>query len=283
MKFFACFLLVLLTLSQSVCIAQDLEIVTEPKIAWQGKILKVQIVPPEGISKAEATFLGQKFPCYKRGDDFCGIVGVPIDQKPGYYNLSLIVTRKDGSTEKITKRMKVWATKFPFSRMWLRPAKKKLMIRELINKEWAEIEKGLVVEDPVQRWIGKFLWPIKGKVSQGFGYRQIINGKRGNSHRGVDIAIPNGTKVKAPNRGKVVFVKRLKAFGGTLVIDHGQGVHTLYFHLSKILVKVGDEVEKGDVIALTGDSGISSGPHLHWGMSVHNLRVDPIQWIKYEI
>ncbi len=275
--------MVIFTLSQSVCIAQDFEIVTEPDIAWQGKTLKVQIVSPEGISKVEAAFLDQKFPCYKRGDDFCGIVGVPVDQKPGYYNLGIIVTRDGGSTEKITRRMKVWATKFPFSRFWLRPAKKKLMKRELINKEWALIEKTLVTEDPMQRWAGKFIWPIKGRVSQGFGHRQIINGKRGGSHRGVDIAVPNGTEVKAPNKGRIVFVKRLKVFGGTMVIDHGQGIHTLYYHLSKIFVKVGDEVEKGEVIALTGDSGVSSGPHLHWGMSVHNLRVDPVQWIKHEI
>jgi murein DD-endopeptidase MepM/ murein hydrolase activator NlpD len=99
----------------------------------------------------------------------------------------------------------------------------------------------------------------------------------------VDIAAAVGTKVKAPNAGKVVFGEKLKAFGGTMVLDHGQGVHTLYFHLSKLLAEVGAKVEKGTVIALSGNTGVSSGAHLHWGMSVHNLRVDPIQWTKYEI
>ena len=92
--------------------------------------------------------------------------------------------------------------------------------------------------------------------------------------------MPIGTKVKAANNGKVVFAQKLSAFGGTIVIDHGQGVHTLYFHLSKFLAVVGQEVSKGTVIALSGNSGISSGPHLHWGMSVHDLRVNPLQWTK---
>jgi murein DD-endopeptidase MepM/ murein hydrolase activator NlpD len=77
----------------------------------------------------------------------------------------------------------------------------------------------------------------------------------------------------------VVFADDLKAFGGTVVIDHGQGVNTLYFHLSKIGVTVGQSIKKGEAIGLTGNTGISSGPHLHWGLSVHNVRVDPNQWV----
>ncbi len=262
---------------------QDIKLDIYPKIAWQGKILTVKIASAEGISWIKGRFLNQDFVCYRTEKGFRGIVGVPLDQKPGYYNLSLLVHDKDGTLKRIDRKMKVWSTRFPFSRFWLKPAKKKLMVRELINKEWAQIEKSLVVENQKQRWKGKFVYPLKGRISQGFGHRQIINGKRGGSHRGVDFGVPNGTNVRAPNRGKVIFVKRLKAFGGTMVIDHGQGIHTLYFHLSKCLAKVGEDVEKGEVIALTGNSGISSAPHLHWGMSVHNLRVDPLQWVKYEI
>ena len=68
-----------------------------------------------------------------------------------------------------------------------------------------------------------------------------------------------------------------------MVVDHGQGIHTLYFHLSRFVAEVGQNVSKGAVIAFSGNSGVSSGPHLHWGMSVQNLRVDPMQWVKYEM
>jgi murein DD-endopeptidase MepM/ murein hydrolase activator NlpD len=113
-----------------------------------------------------------------------------------------------------------------------------------------------------------------------FGTQEYVNRKKRGQHRGFDIAVPIGTKVKAANNGKVVFAQKLAAFGGTVVLDHGQGVHTLYFHLSRFLVDVGQAVGKGEGIALSGNSGISSGPHLHWGMSVHNLRVDPNQWTR---
>jgi murein DD-endopeptidase MepM/ murein hydrolase activator NlpD len=171
-------------------------------------------------------------------------------------------------------------TKFPFVSFWLKPAKKKLFTGDLIAREWARIEKTLLVEFERQRWRGLFTLPAKGPTSMVFGTIERVNGRRTGQHRGLDIAVPMGTKIKAPNHGRVVFAEHLKAFGGTIVLDHGQGVHTLYFHLSKFLAKVGQEVSKGDIIALSGNSGISSGPHLHWGMSVHNLRVDPGQWTR---
>jgi len=260
----------------------ELKIMTNPKVAWQGKVLVVK-VPAKGMSKVDALFLSKKYKFFKKGDFFKGIVGVPINQKPGHYKLKLFVARQDGSKEQVIKKMKVWETKFPFTKFWLKPARNKLRARKIVNNEWAEIEKTLLVENPKQRWKGKFTWPVKGPVSQGFGHRQIINNKRSGNHRGVDIAIVTGTKINAPNDGKVVFAKKMKAFGGTIVLDHGHGIHTLYFHLSKFMAKVGQNVSKGDLIALSGNSGISSGAHLHWGMSVHNLRVDPMQWVKHEL
>ncbi|MEA3493532.1 MAG: M23 family metallopeptidase [Candidatus Margulisiibacteriota bacterium] len=273
-------LVLLNLLISSVC---GLGIVTSPKIAWQGKVLKVKLISAEGISSVKGSFLGRKFPCYRKGDDYRGIIGVPINQKPGYYDLRLIVTKDDGSIVTLEEKMKLWPTRFPFSKFWLKPSRNKLRSPKIVNNEWGRIEKVLIAKDPKQRWEGKFIKPLDSIVTQGFGHRQIINGRRAGSHRGVDYRAKIGTPIKSPNNGEVVFVDKLKAFGGTLVIDHGQGIHTLYFHLSKIVPEVGDEVKKGEIIALSGNSGVSSGPHLHWGMSVHNLRVDPDQWVKYDI
>lgn len=261
----------------------SLQVTTDPPIAWQGKVLQVRVSSAEDISSIKGSFLGKKFPCYRSGDDYRGIIGVPINQKPGYYNLKLIVTKGDGSIVTLEKKMKLWSTKFPFSKFWLKPARNKLRARKIIDNEWGRVEKVLIVKDPEQRWNGKFIKPLTSEVTQGFGHRQIINGRRSGNHRGIDYRAKIGTKIRAPNNGKVVFIEKLRAFGGTLVLDHGQGIQTLYFHLSKIMYEVGDEVKKGEIIALSGDSGVSSGPHLHWGMSVHNLRVDPEQWVKYEL
>ena len=259
------------------------QIITQPEVAWQGKVLRVKLMAAEGVKEVSGRFVNRKFPCYKKGDDYVGIIGVPINQKVGHYNLELIVTYNDGQSESITKKMKLWETKFPFSRYWLRPARNKLRARQTINNEWARVEKVLIIKGSEKQWSGKFIKPIDSFITQGFGHRQIINGKRSGNHRGMDLRAKIGTKVLAPNKGKIVFADTLKAFGGTLVLDHGQGIHTLYFHLSKFKVTLGQTVKKGEIIALSGNSGISSGPHLHWGMSVHNLRVDPLQWTKYEL
>ena len=264
-------------------VSAELNLSVYPEVAWQGKTLKVRLSGAENITQANGSFLGQKFQLFQSGEDYIGVVGVPINQKAGRYDLALTLTQANGSQQKLSRQMKVWDTKFPFTKFWLKPSRNKLRSRDLVNKEWAEIDKILRVEDPEQLWLGKFALPVEGRISQGFGHKQIINGKGAGNHRGVDLAVLSGTKVVAPNQGKVVFAKRLKAFGGTMVLDHGRGIHTLYFHLSKMLVPVGTLVSKGEPIALSGNSGISSGAHLHWGMSVHNLRVDPIQWTKYEI
>jgi murein DD-endopeptidase MepM/ murein hydrolase activator NlpD len=266
-----------------VAFAQQINMVVQPDIAWSGKVTQINVCSLEGAAKIEALFLGEKFECYKNGSGFKGIVGVPINQQPGFYDLKLIVTQNNGEKFEEIKKLKIWPTKFPFTKFWLKPARNKLRARNIVDEEWAQIEKVLVVEAPQQLWSGKFSLPCEGPISQGFGHREIINGKRAGNHRGVDIAVVSGTEVRAPNQGKVVFAEMLKAFGGTIVIDHGQGVHTLYFHLSKFIAEVGQNVSKGDPIALSGNSGISSGAHLHWGMSVHNLRVDPMQWVKNEI
>ncbi|MFH1361031.1 MAG: M23 family metallopeptidase [bacterium] len=253
-----------------------------PEIAWQGKVLEIK-VPLAGIKDIRAEFLGQKFKLYPDGDVFVGIVGVPTNQKVGHYDLRLIITQTDGKIVEQTKNIKVWQTKFLATRYTLKPSRDKLRSPKIINNEWGKIEKVLVKKGSKRLWQGKFAYPCQARISQGFGHLQIINGKRSGTHRGLDLAVPIGTKVFAPNSGKVVFADKLKAFGGTMVLDHGHGIHTLYFHLSKFAAEVGAMVTKGTVIAYSGNSGVSSGAHLHWGMSVQNLRVDPEQWVKYEL
>ena len=122
-----------------------------------------------------------------------------------------------------------------------------------------------------------FYRPIKGgRITSVFGSQRILNGIPKNKHNGLDIAVPRGTPVHAMADGIV----RLAADhfyypGNYILLDHGQGLNSQYFHLSKMLVKVGDRVKKGQVIGKVGTTGRSTGPHLHWGVQWYLRRVDP--------
>ncbi|NRA61970.1 MAG: M23 family metallopeptidase [Psychrobium sp.] len=122
----------------------------------------------------------------------------------------------------------------------------------------------------------QFIWPAKGIISGVYGSQRYYNGKPGRPHYGVDMAGPRGTDVVAPADGIVrLFVPDMFYSGGTLIIDHGMGVSSTFLHLSSGLVKAGDVVKKGQLIAKTGTTGRSTGPHLDWRMNWLNQRIDP--------
>ena len=122
----------------------------------------------------------------------------------------------------------------------------------------------------------KFIWPTKGIISGVFGSQRILNGKPKRPHYGVDIAAKTGTPVLAPIKSIVRMSKKnLYYTGGTIMLDHGHGVTSVYSHLSKINVTAGDKVEKGQVIGEVGSTGRSTGPHLDWRVNWFYQRLDP--------
>jgi murein DD-endopeptidase MepM/ murein hydrolase activator NlpD len=279
MKRLAFYIVVLTALSSSHCFAFP-RVLIDSANAKPGKCFTVRLISSEGIVTASAEFLHKKIKFFKQGDDYRAIIGVPLAQKPGPYSLAVKLTDERGKTKELVKSVKVLPYKFPHASFWLKPEKRKLMATPAVVDEWAVIDKPLRIEREEQAWKRNFILPVKGQISMYFGTIEKVNGKSQGQHRGCDIAVPIGTKVSAANDGTVVFAQKMTVYGGTMVIDHGQGVHTIYLHLSKFLAKVGQEVSKGEVIALSGTTGYSSGPHLHWAMSVHDLRVDPLQWTK---
>jgi murein DD-endopeptidase MepM/ murein hydrolase activator NlpD len=118
-------------------------------------------------------------------------------------------------------------------------------------------------------------WPVRGPINSGFGTRRSLGG-RGDVHTGVDIGARAGTPVQAPARGIVTFAGWQNGYGRTIILEHGHGVQSLYGHLSKFVVKRGQTVERGATIGLTGNSGHSSGPHLHYEVRVNERPVDPL-------
>ncbi len=130
--------------------------------------------------------------------------------------------------------------------------------------------------DLLQAVIAGFEWPVTGRISGVYGSQRIYNGSPGNPHYGVDVARPTGTPVKAPGPGVVTLAESdLFYSGGTIILDHGYGLSSSFLHLSKIDVKVGDEINTGDVIGEIGATGRATGPHLDWRMSWRSHRVDP--------
>ena len=121
-----------------------------------------------------------------------------------------------------------------------------------------------------------FSWPAKGRISGVYGSQRVLNGKPRNPHYGLDIAAPEGTDVFAPADGLVTLTHPdMLLSGGTIILDHGQGLSSTFLHLSKILVEAGTFVKQGDLIARIGATGRASGPHLDWRMNWLNRRVNP--------
>jgi murein DD-endopeptidase MepM/ murein hydrolase activator NlpD len=127
-----------------------------------------------------------------------------------------------------------------------------------------------------------FVKPVTGRVTSPFGNLRILNGRPRNSHSGIDIAAPLGKPVHSPADGIVRLVaENLFLMGNTLLLDHGLGVSSTFIHLESIHVHVGDVVRQGDVIAGVGKTGRATGPHLHWGVHVGSIAVDPLRVLKY--
>jgi murein DD-endopeptidase MepM/ murein hydrolase activator NlpD len=147
---------------------------------------------------------------------------------------------------------------------------------ERIRQEQLLVNAARQTDDPRTDFIQAFIWPVTGRVSGVYGSQRILNGEPRRPHYGVDIAAPTGTPVKAPADGVVSLAHDDMFYsGGTLIVDHGHGLSTVYMHLHRILVKLGQRVRQGDVIARVGATGRVTGPHLHWGMNWFETRLDP--------
>ncbi|MES1936666.1 peptidase [Salinisphaera hydrothermalis C27AD] len=146
-----------------------------------------------------------------------------------------------------------------------------------IRREQARVSRARKTSDDGLGFAQHFIWPVRGRISGRFGNQRIYNGTPGSAHSGMDIAAATGTPVKAPAAGRVVFADpHLYLTGGTILIDHGYGIGSNFLHLSKLNVHVGDHVEQGEVIGRVGATGRATGPHLHWGMTWYNVRIDPL-------
>ncbi|NSW90837.1 MAG: M23 family metallopeptidase [Firmicutes bacterium] len=136
-------------------------------------------------------------------------------------------------------------------------------------------------DTPVKMWDGVFLKPVEGRITTEFGMRRFVNNAPTSyRHSGIDIAADIGTPVKATNSGKVILARHLILTGNTVLIDHGYGIISWNYHMDSIAVKEGDDLIKGQIIGEVGSTGFSTGPHLHFAISVHDVFTNP--WTLFE-
>ena len=126
-----------------------------------------------------------------------------------------------------------------------------------------------------REWSGNFAAPAEAAISDVFGSERIFNGKTSSPHLGLDFRVPSGTPVAAMNDGTVLLARPLYFEGNFVVVDHGQGLLTLYLHLSEFKVKEGDQVKRGEIIGLSGSTGRATGPHLHVAVRWQGTYLDP--------
>jgi len=206
------------------------------------------------------------------------LLGIDMSAKAQSYFMELTIERRDGSKENFFKKLAVGPREFPETSLTVDPRMATPPPEELerIKRESALVASVLGAVSPIWLATGPFVSPLPDfEPFPNFGQRRKYNQKVASQHTGVDISAPEGTPVHAANSGRIVLASELYYSGKTVIIDHGLGIFTYCCHFSKILVKRGDLVKKGDIIAEVGQTGRSTGPHLHWSVRLLDSRVDP--------
>ena len=157
----------------------------------------------------------------------------------------------------------------------VKPNKKQ---QERTSREYHEAMKIYGTFSKKRYWNQPFIAPMQSHITSNFGTARMFNNTLKSYHSGTDYRAPTGTPIHATNDGVVVIAKNRYYAGNSVVIDHGEGIYSCYYHLSKIDVKVGDSVKQNDILGLSGMTGRVSGPHLHYAIMVNGIQVDPIQF-----
>ena len=248
-----------------------------PRVS-QGRTLLLKVRAEEGVSLA-GSIDGRSLTFTGAEGEYWALAGFPPWSEPGAHPWSIVVTDDEGRAVEASGYVLVTAGEFPIQHIDLPPEREPLLDPELLQAEWARVRALFLQVTPSKGWRGRLLVAVEGEVSSLFGTRRSYEGGPVASyHMGVDYAAPEGTPVVAANSGRIALAEELTVRGKTVIIDHGLGVHTGYFHLSVIAVVPGQEVEQGTLIGYVGWTGLATGAHLHWEMRIGEIGVDPTEW-----
>jgi murein DD-endopeptidase MepM/ murein hydrolase activator NlpD len=240
--------------------------------AVPGGVVSIKLTKPF-TSIPSVSFNKRAVAVVKHNDSWHAVVGLPLSLKPGQHSIDV---------DNETINFQVTNKQYPEQRITLKNRKHiDLSATDLARHrgEKAKAKKAFKTFDRERTPDFAMLKPVEGPYSSPFGLKRFFNNEPRNPHSGLDIAAPTGTPIKAPAEGKVVLTGNFFFNGNVVYVDHGQGVVSMFCHLSKIDVANGDLLNKGDILGKVGATGRVTGPHLHWSLSLNNTRIDPMLMI----
>ena len=261
-------------------------VTVEPKVLVNGAVCLFTAQVAGHPQKVSAQWLEHELTFSPGQDDkWYALAGVAYETKPGTYDLDIRVEQGDGQVSHSLQPVTVKAATYKTWRLTV-PQKYVTPGPETLKRIEAEREikkEAFAHFIPVPDWSGDFIAPVSLAISENYGTSRTFNGKLASLHSGTDFRAPAGTPVHASNDGEVILARELYYEGNCVVIDHGLGFMTMYMHLSKLDVKMGDKVKKNEVIGLSGGTGRVTGPHLHMAVRWSGLYLDPVKLLGLEL
>jgi murein DD-endopeptidase MepM/ murein hydrolase activator NlpD len=258
-----------------------LAVTIEPERLFNGSPCVFRVTAASHITKVTGTWMWRRlfFTFDSQTRTWYGVGGVGPETAPARYPLVIEATLTDGTVVTSTYQVPVEQIRFPFSYLSVDPdflnptrAQRARIVRE------RELKGQLFqLVSPQALWETPFSPPLAAVVTEPFGARRMFNGKRRGLHQGLDYRAPLGTPVTAMNSGKVILARNLFFEGNCVVLDHGHGLLTMYLHFSAFKIKEGERVKRGQLLGLSGESGRTTGPHLHVGVRWQGIYVDPLR------
>ena len=210
------------------------------------------------------------------------LVGIDFESAPGPRRLRVEAVTECGDTQRAVRNVRVVSGRFRIQSLRVDPeyVEPPESERERIQRDREKVARVWAAAETARRWRGPFRKPVAAAAPGDFGAKRVFNGKPRSRHNGVDLAAPEGDAVLAPAPAVVALADELYFSGGTVILDHGNGLFTTYFHLSAIDVRPGAEVAAGQRVGAVGATGRATGPHLHWGARLHGARVNPLDLLR---
>lgn len=238
-----------------------------------GELVVLTITAPATVPVTVRAF-GRSWPAVRtESGEWRALIGIDLATKPGRHDV--VITSGEAKT---SHALVVQPRAFPTRRLTVDPAlvNPPPEARERIAREARELTAIWTASPPAPLWRERFVRPVPDEANSAFGTHSVYNGERRSQHGGADFRSPTGRPIKAANAGRVVLADDLYFTGHTVVVDHGQGLVSLFAHLSEIDVKPGATVAAGDVVGKVGATGRVTGPHLHWTVRINGARIDPL-------
>jgi len=278
----------LLMLARPLAWGADLQVKLSEKPVVQGDLRGLRVTAAEPLIGLEAHFRGLSLPRRPEGGGaYTILLAVDLETPPGPHPIEVKAQGRSGQQYHRRVQVTVADGRFPLQHLTLPKAMVDLDAETLerVRREEAVLASIWETWKGEPYWPHAFIAPLEGtlQVSSAFGLRRIINGQPRSPHTGVDFEAAAGTPVLASNRGVVAYAGELFFSGNSVVVHHGGGLFTMYYHLQGYRVAVGQEVAKGDILGWVGATGRASGPHLHWGARLQGARVNPTRLLELSV